>query len=108
MLKKSQAHILDQEARTENETRRFKIAQWIFFSCIVINIICWLFYAASPELLIAGCVDQVNALNEISGVSCAVRYQRLSEVALSVFEFSKVWIPPLLGIVIGYYFTSNK
>lgn len=98
----------DSRLECQTEIIRFTVAKWIFWGGLVVNFLSWMLYVFAPDLIISECVDQYDAANQIIGLSCQLRYDRLVEVSEKIFSFATVWIPPLLGLVIGYYFSTKE
>lgn len=98
------------ESSLESQTEiiRFTVAKWIFWGGLVVNFLSWMLYLFAPDVLISGCVDTYDSANQVVGLSCQQRYDRLVEVSEKIFSFATVWIPPLLGLVIGYYFSTKE
>ncbi len=100
--------ILSFHIQKEVNRFRFRIAGWLFWSCIILICFSWLQNLFVPDWLISNCVDTLRNSTDVIMPTCEQRFNRLVSVSNLIFEFAKTWIPPFLGIIIGYYFTSSE
>ena len=91
---------------TEQEKVRNKLAYWVLGVCVALMLVAWWITIQYPYDF---------EFNEVcvpkEGGDCAAALSQLienrKEVSDKLFNFAISWIPPIITLVLGYYFGRN-
>ena len=90
---------------------KFGLAKGVLIGGAVLMLITWVIYAAFANWGIPGDITTICGESSQDSPWCAKTidmYSARLAVAESIFEFAKSWIPPVITLVLGYYFAKEN
>ncbi len=99
---------------TGPEKAKFTLAKWVLGASAILMLVAWgiQYWGAFWYLDIGVCRDVGTNKNAGAEQIAACAYaaeaaQAKTIAASSIFEFAKTWIPPIITLVLGYYFARE-
>lgn len=91
------------------ERAKFWLAKWVLLSGAILMVLAWGIQFAVAMWGLPDIGDCRDAASEPEHCRLVLEIvESRTNAASSIFEFAKTWIPPVITLVLGYYFAREN